>query len=89
VTGVQTCALPIYQVSPGSGGRVEVRAQAKDPVATKPEMTMEEFAAANKGMDPKVLDRMIQIKYGKGKYGGATTFRDGGFVYTVFPTINF
>jgi hypothetical protein len=79
---------PDYQVSAGPGGRLYADPTAKDATATKPEMTMEEFVAANKGMDPKVLDRMLQIKYGKG-YGGATTFRDGGFVYTVFPTINF
>jgi hypothetical protein len=79
---------PDYQVSAGPGGRLYADPTAKDATATKPEMTMEEFVAANKGMDPKVLDRMLQIKYGKGN-GGATTFRDGGFVYTVFPTINF
>ena len=78
---------PDYQVSAGPGGRLYADPTAKDATATKPEMTMEEFVAANKGMDPKVLDRMLQIKYGKG-YGGATTFRDGGFIYTVFPAIS-
>lgn len=77
---------PDYQVSPSSGGRVYADPRAKDATATQPEMTMEEFVAANKGQDPKVLDRMLQIKYGK-KYGGVTTFRDGGFIYTVFPAI--
>ena len=77
-----------YKVDPASGGRVRVAPTAKDATATKPEMTLEEFVKANQGLDPKVLDRMIQIKYGK-KYGGTTTFRDGGYVYTVFPNGNF
>ena len=80
---------PDYQVSPASGGKVYADPRAKDPTATQPEMTMEEYIAANKGMDKEVLKEAIRIKYGKRKYGGATTFRDGGFIYTVFPTINF
>jgi len=73
-----------FQVGPASGGRVEVRAQAKDPVATKPKMTVEEYVKANQGQDPRVLDRMLQLEYGQ-KYGGATMFRDGGYTYAVFP----
>lgn len=80
---------PDYQVSPASGGKVYADPRAKDPTATQPEMTMEEYYAANKGVDKDVLKEMMRIKYGKRKYGGATTFRDGGFVYTVFPAINF
>lgn len=79
-----------YQVSPGSGGRVEVRPTAKDATATKPEMTMEEFYQANKGMPESTLNKMLEIKYGKGakqKYGGPTSFRDGGYIYTVFPIV--
>jgi hypothetical protein len=77
-----------YKVGPASGGRVKVSPTAKDAVATKPEMTLEEFVKANQGQDPRVLDRMIQIKYGK-KYDGTTTFRDGGYIYTVFPNGNY
>jgi hypothetical protein len=73
-----------YRVSPTSGGRVEVRAQAKDPVATKPKMTVEEYVKANQGQDPRVLDRMLQLEYGQ-KYGGEPMFRDGGYTYAVFP----
>jgi hypothetical protein len=73
-----------YQVGPASGGRVEVRAQAKDSVATKPKMTVEEYVKANQGQDPRVLDRMLQLEYGQ-KYGGATMFRNGGYTYAVFP----
>lgn len=81
------------KVYPGSGGKVEMRPTAKDATATKPEMTMEEFYQANKGMPEGTLNKMLELKYGKNakqqKYGGATTFRDGGFVYTVFPNTNF
>ena len=76
---------PDYQVSPASGGRVKFTGQPKDAVATKPEMTMEEYIAANKGTDKDLLREMVRIKYGKGKYGGATMFRDGGYAYAVFP----
>lgn len=79
---------PDYQVSPSAGGRVYADPRAKDVTATKPEMTMDEYVAANKGVDPQLLREMVKIQYGKGKYGGATTFRDGGFIYTVFPAIN-
>jgi len=75
---------PDYQVSPASGGRVYAAPGAKDPTATKPEMTMEEYIEANKGMDKDLLREAIKIKYGK-RFGGGTTFRDGGFIYTVFP----
>ena len=83
---------PDYQVSGASGGKTEFKGKAKDAVATKPEMTMEEYIAANKGQDPRVLDRMLQIKYGQKssstqKYGGVTMFRDGGYIYSVFPII--
>ena len=76
---------PDYQVSPASGGRVYAAPGAKDPTATKPEMTMEEYIEANKGMDKDLLREAIKIKYGK---KGGTTFRDGGFIYTVFPAIS-
>jgi hypothetical protein len=79
---------PDYQVSPSSGGRVYAAPGAKDPTATKPEMTMEEYIEANKGMDKDLLKEAIKIKYGK-RFGGGTTFRDGGYVYTVFPNGNF
>ena len=81
-----------YKVGPASGGRVKVSPTAKDATATKPEMTMEEFYEANKGMPEATLNKMLELKYGKGakqKYGGATTFRNGGYVYTVFPGGNF
>jgi hypothetical protein len=78
---------PDYQVSPASGGRVYAAPGAKDPTATKPEMTMEEYIEANKGMDKDLLREAIKIKYGK-RFGGGTTFRDGGFIYTVFPAIS-
>ena len=39
-------------------------------------------------MDKALLREPVKIKYGKGKYGGATTFRNGGFIYTVFPAIS-
>jgi hypothetical protein len=76
---------PDYQVSPTSGGRVKFTGQPKDAVATKPEMTMEEYIAAHKGTDKDLLREMVKIRYGKGKYGGATMFRDGGYAYAVFP----
>jgi len=78
---------PDYQVSPSSGGRVYAAPGAKDPTATKPEMTMEEYIEANKGMDKDLLREAVKIKYGK-RFGGGTTFRDGGFIYTVFPAIS-
>ena len=79
---------PDFQVSPASGGRLYADPTAKDATATKPEMTMEEYIEANKGMDKDLLRETVKIKYGKGKYGGATTFRNGGFIYTVFPAIS-
>jgi len=74
------------KLHPGVGGRVEMQPTAKNPQATKPEMTMEEFYEANKGMPEGVLKEMMRIKYGK-KYGGPTSFRDGGYIYTVFPIV--
>ena len=79
---------PDFQVSGASGGRLYADPTAKDAIATKPEMTMEEYIEANKGMDKDLLRETVKIKYGKGKYGGATTFRNGGFIYTVFPAIS-
>lgn len=79
---------PDYQVSPASGGRVYADPRAKDVVANKPEMTMEEFVdqERKKGTPETTINQMIKIKYGQ-KYGGSTMFRDGGYVYTVFPAI--
>ena len=76
------------KMHPGVGGRVLMQPTAKNPQATKPEMTMEEFYEANKGMPEGVLKEMMRIKYGK-KYGGPTSFRDGGYIYTVFPIVTF
>lgn len=76
------------KLHPGVGGKVQMQPTAKNPQATKPEMTMEEFYEANKGMPEGVLKEMMRIKYGK-KYGGPTSFRDGGYIYTVFPIVTF
>ena len=66
-----------YKVDPASGGRVKVSPTAKDATATKPDMTMEEFYAANKGMPEATLNKMLELKYGKGpkqKYYGNNQF---------------
>jgi hypothetical protein len=79
---------PDYQVSPSAGGRVYADPRAKTAKATQPEQTMEEYAAANANKyKDSTFNKMLELKYGKGKFGGATMFKDGGYIYSVFPII--
>lgn len=75
---------PNYQVSPGSGGLVNYTPTQKKVSPGAKEMTPEEYAQSISKYDPKVQQKLMDIKFGK--YGGQL-FEHGGYVYSTFPII--
>jgi hypothetical protein len=76
---------PNYQVDPSTGGMVAYTPTDKTVTPGEDEMTAEEYVDSISGYDPKIQQKLLDIKFGK-KLGGAI-FANGGFVYTdnIFP----
>jgi hypothetical protein len=76
---------PNYQVDPSTGGMVAYTPTDKTVDPGADEMTAEEYVDSISGYDPKIQQKLLDIKFGK-KLGGAI-FANGGFVYTdnIFP----
>ncbi len=75
---------PNYQVDPRSGGRVFYNPTEKALNNTKDGMTDLKFAESIKRYD--AIDRAAMWKNRLAKKHGGQIFKQGGFVYTVFPT---
>jgi len=75
---------PNYQVSPRTGGLVNYTPTEKKVSPGANEMTPEEYAQSISKYDPKVQQKLMDIKFGK--YGGQL-FEHGGYVYSTFPII--
>jgi len=76
---------PNYQVDPSTGGMVNYTPTDKTVTPGEDEMTAEEYAQSISGYEPKIQQKLLELKFGK-KLGGAI-FANGGFVYTdnIFP----
>lgn len=75
---------PNYQVDPSTGGMVNYTPTDKTVTPGEDEMTPEEYAQSISGYEPKIQQKLLELKFGK--LGGAI-FANGGFVYTdnIFP----
>ena len=75
---------PNYQVDPSTGGMVAYTPTDKTVTPGEDEMTPEEYAQSISGYEPKIQQKLLELKFGK--LGGAI-FANGGFVYTdnIFP----
>jgi len=73
-----------YQVDPRSGGKVFYNPTEKALNNTKDGMTDLKFADSIKSYD--AIDRAAMWKNRLAKKHGGQVFKQGGFVYTVFPT---
>jgi len=75
---------PNYQVDPTTGGLVNYTPTDKTVDPGQDEMTAEEYAQSISGYDPKIQQKLMDIKFGR--YGGQM-FEHGGYVYSTFPMI--
>jgi hypothetical protein len=76
---------PNYQVDPTTGGLVNYTPTDKTLDPGQDEMTAEEYANSISEYDPKIQQKLMDIKFGK-RYGGQL-FEHGGYVYSTFPMI--
>jgi len=80
---------PNYQVDPLSGGRVQYTPTPKTPNPTKPgEDDIEYIRSLEKaGLSKEAISAAVKARFTGKKFGGATMFKDGGYIYTVFPAV--
>lgn len=80
---------PNYQVDPLSGGRVQYTPTPKTPNPTKPgEDDIEYIRSLEKaGLSKEAISAAVKARFTGKKFGGATMFEDGGYIYTVFPSV--
>lgn len=78
---------PNYQTDAPSGGFVNFTPTDKTLDTTANEDLLKyAYGLKGSGLDPELQKLLLQQRIGKSAKGG-TTFRKGGYVYTVFPTI--
>lgn len=78
---------PNYQVDPSMGGWVNYTPTDKDVDPGQAQKDAIEFAQGLEAasLTPEMQAAIFNATYGK-RYGG-TTFRDGGYIYSVFPIV--
>lgn len=78
---------PNYQVDPSMGGWVNYTPTDKqvDPGKAQKDAIAYAQQLEEAGLTPEMQTAIFQTMYGK-RFGG-TTFRDGGYVYSVFPIV--
>jgi hypothetical protein len=76
---------PNYQVDPSMGGWVDYTPTDKQVDPGKAQQDAIAFAQSleEASLTPEMQTAIFNATYGK-RFGG-TTFRDGGYVYSVFP----
>lgn len=79
---------PNYQVNPSMGGWVDYTPTDKNVDPGKAQQDAITFAQGleEASLTPEMQAAIFNATYGK-RYGG-TTFRDGGYVYSVFPIVS-
>ena len=81
---------PNYQVDPTTGGFVDYTPTDKNVDPGKAAMDATTYAQSleESGLTEKAQELLLQKYLGQSRFGG-TTFKDGGFVYSVFPIVTF
>jgi hypothetical protein len=78
---------PNYQVNPSMGGWVDYTPTDKqvDPGQAQKDAIAYAQQLEEAGLPSNMQEKIFETMYGK-RFGG-TTFRDGGYVYSVFPIV--
>jgi hypothetical protein len=81
---------PNYQVDPTTGGFVDYTPTDKNVDPGKAAMDATTYAQSLEaaGLTEKAQEMLLKQYLGQARFGG-TTFKDGGFVYSVFPIVTF
>jgi hypothetical protein len=81
---------PNYQVDPTTGGFVNYTPTDKNVDPGKAAMDATTYAQSLEaaGLTEKAQEMLLKQYLGQARFGG-TTFKDGGFVYSVFPIVTF
>lgn len=81
---------PNYQVDPTTGGFVNYTPTDKTVDPGKAAMDAATYAQSleEAGLTEKAQELLLKQYLGQSRFGG-TTFKNGGFVYTVFPVVTF
>jgi hypothetical protein len=81
---------PNYQVDPTTGGFVNYTPTDKNVDPGKASMDAVTYAQSleEAGLGDKTQELLLKQYLGQSRYGGST-FKNGGYVYTVFPVVTF